>query len=166
MSVIISSVQFSRSLSGATVRVRLFVTQWTAACQACLSITSSWSLLKLVSIESVMPSNHLILCPSLLAFNLSQQRLFKWVSSLHQVAKVLEFQLQHQSFQWTPRTDLLRMDCWISLQPKGLSRVFSNTTVQKHQFFGAQLSSQSNSYIHTWLLETPLPWLDGPLLAK
>ena len=60
MSVIISSVQFSRSLSGATVRVRLFVTQWTAACQACLSITSSWSLLKLVSIESVMPSTGLL----------------------------------------------------------------------------------------------------------
>ena len=55
---------------------------------------------------------------------------------------------------------------WISLQSKGLSRVFSNTTVQKHQFFGAQASSQSNSHIHTWLLEKPQPWLDGPLLAK
>ena len=55
---------------------------------------------------------------------------------------------------------------WISLQTKGLSGVFSNTTVQKHQFFGAQLSSQSNSHIHTWPLEKPLPWLDGPLLAK
>ena len=55
---------------------------------------------------------------------------------------------------------------WISLQSKGLSRVFSNTTVQKHQFFGAQLSSQSNSHIHTWPLEKPQPWLDGPLLAK
>ena len=55
---------------------------------------------------------------------------------------------------------------WISLQSKGLSRVFSNTTVQKHQFFGAQLSSQSSSHIHTWSLEKPQPWLDGPLLAK
>ena len=55
---------------------------------------------------------------------------------------------------------------WISLQSKGLSRVFSNTTVQKHQFFGAQLSPQSNSHIHKWLLEKPEPWLDGPLLAK
>ena len=55
---------------------------------------------------------------------------------------------------------------WISLQSKGLSRVFSNTTVQKHQFFSAQLSSQSNSHIHTWPLEKPKPWLDGPLLAK
>ena len=54
----------------------------------------------------------------------------------------------------------------ISLQSKGLSRVFSNTTVQKHQFFGAQFSSQSNCHIHTWPLEKPQPWLDGPLLAK
>ena len=55
---------------------------------------------------------------------------------------------------------------WTSLQSKGLSRVFSNTAVQKQQFFGAQLSSQSNSHIHTWPLEKPQPWLDGPLLAK
>ena len=55
---------------------------------------------------------------------------------------------------------------WISLQSKGLSRVFSNTTVQKHQFFRAQLSSQSNSHIHTWPPEKPQPWLDRPLLAK
>ena len=54
----------------------------------------------------------------------------------------------------------------ISLLSKGLSRVFFNTTVQKHQFFSAQLSSQSNSHIHTWLLEKPSPWLDGPLLTK
>ena len=55
---------------------------------------------------------------------------------------------------------------WISLQSKWLSRVFSNTTVQKHQFFSAQLSSKSNSHIHTWPQEKLLPWLDGPLLAK
>ena len=55
---------------------------------------------------------------------------------------------------------------WISLKSKVLSRVLSNTTVQKHQFFGAQLSSQSNSHIHTCPLEKPQPWLDGPLLAK
>ena len=52
------------------------------------------------------------------------------------------------------------------LQSKGLSRVFSNTIVQKHQFFGAQLSLWSNSHFHTWLLEKPQLWLDGPLLAK
>ena len=63
---------------------------------------------------------------------------------------------------WSP----LGWTGWISLQSKGLSRVFSNTTVQKHQFFGAQLSSQSSSHIHTWLLEKQLPWLDGSLLAK
>ena len=55
---------------------------------------------------------------------------------------------------------------WISLLSKGLSRVFSNTTVQKHQFFSTQLSSQSNSHIHTWPLEKPEPSPDGPLLAK
>ena len=55
---------------------------------------------------------------------------------------------------------------WISLQSKGISRVFSNTTVQKHQFFDTQFSSQSNFHIHTWPLEKPWPWLDGPLLAK
>ena len=63
---------------------------------------------------------------------------------------------------WSP----LGSTGWISLQSKGLSRVFSSTTVQKHQFFGAQLSSQSNSHIHTWPLEKPQPWLDGLLLAK
>ena len=88
-------------------RVRLFVTPWTAARQASLSITRSWSLLKLMSIKSVMPSSHLILCHPLLLLPPippPQQR----VNSSREVAKVLEFQLQHQSFQWTPRTDLLQ----------------------------------------------------------
>ena len=89
--------------------VWLFATPWTAACQASLSITNSQSPPKPMSIESVMPSNHLILCcPLLLLPSIFPSiRVFKWVSSSHQVAKVLEFQLQHQSFQWTPRTDLL-----------------------------------------------------------
>ena len=103
METLFSSVQW---LS----HVWLFATPWTAARQASLSITNFRSSLKLMSIESVMPPNHLLLCRSLLlpAFNLSQhQGLFKGVSSSHQVAKVLEFQLQHQSFQWTSRTDLL-----------------------------------------------------------
>ena len=83
--------------------VQLFETPWTAARQASLSITNSQSLLKLMSIESLMPSNNLILChpspPFSFSFSLSQhQGLSQWVSSLHQVAKVLEFQLQHQSF--------------------------------------------------------------------
>ena len=88
--------------------VWLFVTPWTAAHQASLSITSSQSLLKLLSIVSVMLSNHLILChPFLLPQSFSASRSFQWVSSLHQVAQVLEFQLQHQSFQWIFKTDFL-----------------------------------------------------------
>ena len=90
-------------------RVQLFSSPWTAACQASLSITNSWSLLKLMSIKSVMPSNHLILCHPLLLLPsiFPSIRIFSWVSSSHQVAKVLEFQLQHQSFQWMFRTDFL-----------------------------------------------------------
>ena len=98
----VCSVQFSSVLS--LSHVWLFATPWIAALQASLSITNFWSLPKL------MPSNHLILCrPLLLLPSIfpSYQGLFKWVSSLHQVAKVLEFQLQHQFFQWTLRTDLL-----------------------------------------------------------
>ena len=80
------------------------------------------------------------LSPSLLAFNLSQHQGLFWVGSWHQVTKILELQLQHQSFQGIFRTDFLGLTGLISLQSKGLSRVFSNTTVQKHQFFGTQLS--------------------------
>ena len=89
--------------------VWLFVTPWTAAHQSSLSITTSQSLLKLMSITSVRASNHLILSsPSPPAWNLSlHQGFFQWVSSLHLVAKVLEFQHQHQSFQWIFRTDFL-----------------------------------------------------------
>ena len=90
-------------------RVRLFATPWIATHQTSLSVTNSQSLLKLMSIESVMPPRHLILLsPSPPALNPSQhQGLFQWVYSSHEVAKVLEFQLQRQFFQWTPRTDLL-----------------------------------------------------------
>ena len=74
--------------------------------------------------------SHPLSSPSPPALSLSQhQGLFKWVNSLHKVAKVLEFQLQHQSFQWTPRISPLGWTGWISLQSKGLSRVFSNNTV-------------------------------------
>ena len=104
--------------------------------------------------DAIQPSHPL--SPPYPALSLCQhQGLFQWVSSLHQVANVLEFQLQHESFQWIFRTDFFRIDRLISLQSKGLSRVFSNTTVQKHRFFGAQLSLESNSHIHTWLLEKP-----------
>ena len=150
-------------------RVQLFATPWVAARQASLSITNSRSLLKLISIESVMPSSHLILChpllllpsipPSIRSFPMSQ--LFAWGGQSIGVsasASVLPMNTQ----DWSP----LGWTGWISLQSKRLSRVFSNITLQKHQFFGAQLSSQSNSHIHTWPLGKSQPWPDGPLLAK
>ena len=89
--------------------VQLFVTSCTSSRQASPFITNSWNPLKLMSIASVMPSEHLILSsPSPPTFNLAQhQGLFKWVGSSHQVAKGLKFQLQHQSFQWIFRTDFL-----------------------------------------------------------
>ena len=91
--------------------VQLFLTPWIAACQASLSITNTQSPPKRMSIELVMPSSHLILCCPLLLLPPipapKHQGLFQWVNSSHEVAKVLEFELQHQSFQWTPRTDLL-----------------------------------------------------------
>ena len=101
----LSSVQFFQSLSC----VRLFVTPWTAACQASLFIIKSRSLLKLIHwIGDAIQSTYPLLSPSPPVFNLSQhQGLFQWVSSSHQVAKILEFQLQHQSFQWIFRTGLL-----------------------------------------------------------
>ena len=116
--------------------------------------------------DAIQPSYPLS-SPSPPAFNLSQhQGLFQWVSSSHQVTKALELQLQHQSFQWIFIWFPLGLTGWISLQAKGHSRVFSNTKVQKHQFFSAQFSLQSNSHIHTWLLKKPLLWLDRTLLAK
>ena len=87
--------------------VWLFATPWITARQASLSLTNSRSLLKLISIELVMPSSHIILCHPLLLLPPIPPSLFQWVNSSHEMAKVLEFQLQHQSFQWSPRTDLL-----------------------------------------------------------
>ena len=106
----VSSVYLTYMPVQSLSHIQLFAIPWTAVRQASLSITNSQRLLKIMYIESVMPSNHLILWyPSLPTFNLSQnQGLFKWVSSSHQVAKVLELQFQHQSFQWTFRTDFLQ----------------------------------------------------------
>jgi len=133
--------------------VRLFATPWIAACQASLSITNSQSSVKLMSIESVMPSSHLILChpfsscpqslPASESFPMSQ--LFAWGGQSTGISALASL-LPKNTQDWSP----LGWTGWISLQSKGLSRVFSNTTLQKHQFFGAQLSSQSNSHIHTW----------------
>ena len=137
--------------------VWLFTTPWIAARQASLSITNSRSLLKLMSIESVMPSSHLILCrpllllppipPSIRVFSNESTLRIRWPkywSSSFNISPSKEH--QDCSLRWTG---------WISLQSKGLSRVFSNTTVQKHQFFSAQLSSQFNSHIHTRPQEKP-----------
>ena len=104
--------------------------------------------------DAIKPS-HPQLYPSSPTINLSQhQGLIQWVSSLPSggqstgvSASASVFPMNTQD--WSP----WGWTGWISLQPKGLSRVFSNTTVQKHQFFGTQLSSQSNSHIHTWPLQ-------------
>ena len=142
---------------------------WTTAQQASLSFTISWSLLKLMSIESVMPSNHLILChpPSPSAFNLSQnQGLFQWVCSRIRRPKYWSF-----SFSISPSDEYselisIRIDLFDLLAVQGTLRVFSNITIQKHQFFGTQLSLWSNSHIHTWLLEKSQLWLHRLLLEK
>ena len=150
--IIMPTVQFSCSVMSDSA------TPWTAAGRASLSITNSRSLLKLMSIEAVMTSHHLILWHLLLlppsifhstrSFQLSQffasggQRIGVSAS-----ASVLSMNSQ----DWFP----LGFSGWISLHSKRFSGVFSNTTVQKHQFFGAQLSLQSNSHIHTSPLEKP-----------
>ena len=124
-------------------RVQHFATPWTAACQASLSITNSWSLLKLMSIESMMPFNHFIPChplllpplifPNVRVFSDESALLIRWPkywTSSFSISPSNDFQ------DWFP----LGWTGWISLQSEGPSRVFSSTTIQKHQFFGAQLS--------------------------
>ena len=138
--------------------VRLFVTSWITAHQDSLSITNSWSLPKPMSIELVMPSSHLILCRPLLSCPQSfpalgsspVSQLFAWGGQSIGVSASTSV-LPVNTQDWSP----LGWAGWVSLQSKGFSRVFSNTTVQKHQFFGAQLSSLSSSHISTWLLEKP-----------
>ena len=116
--------------------VQLFATPWIAACQASRSITNSQSLSRLMSIRSVMPSSHLILCcpllllppipPSIKVFSNDSTLRIWW-------PKYWSF-----SFSISPSNEHPGWTGWISLQSKGLSRVFSNTTVQKHQFFCTQ----------------------------
>ena len=136
-----SSVQFSsfQSLS----RVQLFTTPWITARQASLSITNFQSPSKPMSIESVMPSNHLILCrpllllpsifPSIMVFSNESALHIRW-------PKYWSFSFNISPTSEHPDWSPLEWTGSISLQSKGLSRVFSNTTIQKHQFFGAQLS--------------------------
>ena len=105
--------------------------------------------------DAIQPS-HPLLSPSPSAPNPSQhQGLFQWVNSSQGWPKYWSFSFSISPSKEYPGLISFRMTGQISLQSKGLSRVFSNTTVQKHQFFGAQLSSQSNSHTHTWLLEKP-----------
>ena len=131
--------------------VQLVATPWTAACQASMSITNSWSLLKLMSIESMMPSNHLILCHSLLL----PRSIFP---SIRVFLNESVLWIRWPKYWNLASASVLPMNIqdWFPLEWTGLiSRVFSNTTVQKHQFFSTQLSLYSNSHIHIWLLEKP-----------
>ena len=130
--------------------VQLFVTWWTAARQTSQSFTISQSLFKLMSIESVMPSIHLVFCHPLLLLPsiFPSIRVFSNESALHiRWPKYWSF-----SFSISPSSEYsglisFRIDYLISLQSKGLSRVFSNTTIEKHQFFGTQPFLWSNSHI-------------------
>ena len=135
--------------------VQLFATSWTAACQASLSFIVSQSLFKLMFIKLMIPSNRLILChpvPLLPSVPAPGSFPMSWLfasgdQSIGASASVFPMHIQG----WFP----LGLTGLISLLSRGLSRVFSNTTVQKHQLFGAQPSLWSNSHICTWLLEKP-----------
>ena len=135
--------------------VLLFVIRWTAARLTSLSITNSWSLLKLISIESVIPSNYLILChPLLLPSIVPSIGVFSNELALH-------IQYSSQSFGASSSAPVLPINIqgWfllglsglISSQFKGPSRIFSNNIVQKHQFFGVQLSlCSTRTFIHDY----------------
>ena len=130
--------------------VLLFATPWTAALRDSLSITNSWSLFKQMSIKLVMPSNHLILCHSLLLppSIFPSIRVFSNESALHiRWPNYCSFSFNISLSNEYSGLISFRMDWLDLLQSKGLSRVFSNTTVQKHQFFSAQLSLYPNSQI-------------------
>ena len=168
-SILCSDEKYGQNLSFACSVVSDYATLCTAACQASLSFSIFWSLLKFMSIQSVMPFNHLILCCTLLLPSLSRSIrvwfLMSWLFAsggqsigASASASVLPVNIQ----DWFP----LGLTGWISLQSKGLLTAFSNTTVQKHQFFGVQLSFWSGSHIHTWLVGKLQLWLYGPLLAE
>ena len=162
--LLLSSVQFSRSVVSDSLRphelqdARPPYPSPTPGVQPNLRPSNQWCHPAISS--SVVPFSS---CPQSLpaSESIPMSQLFAWGGqSIGVSASVSVLPMNTQD--WSP----LGWTGWISLQSKGLSRVFSNTTVQKHQFFSAQLSSQSNSHIHTWLLEKPYPWLDGPLLTK
>ena len=142
--------------------VWLFGTPWTAACQAFLFITNSRSLLKLMSIESVLPSNHLIslVIPffhlqSFPASGNESTLCIRW-------PKYWSFSFSISPYNKYSGLIPFKMDWLDLLAVQGTLK----SLLQKHQFFSTQLSLKSNSHIHTWLLEKPQLWLDGPLLVK
>ena len=149
--------------------VWFFETPWITARQASLSITISQSLLKLMSIESVMPSRHLILChpflllppipPSIRIFSNESALRMRW-------PKYWSFSFSISPSNEYPGLISFRTDWLDLLVVQRTLKSLLQHTVQKHQFFGTQLSSQSNPHIHTWPLEKPYTWLDRPLLAK
>ena len=131
-----------------------FVTPWSIACQVSLSFIISWSLLKLMSIESMMPSSisPFSSCPQSFQASVSfpvSQLFTSGGQSIGALASASALPMNIQG--WFP----LGLSGLVSLLSKGLSRVFYSTTVQKHQFSGIQPSFWSNSRIHTWLLEKP-----------
>ena len=134
--------------------VRLFVTPWTAVYQTPLSLTTSQSLLKFMSIELVMPSSHLILCyPFLLLPSIFPSiQVFSSELGLHIRCQSKSFSLSISPFNEYLGLIYFRIDWFDLLQSKGLSTVFSSTTIWKHPFFSAKPSLWSNSYICTWLL--------------
>ena len=137
--------------------VQLFVTPWTAACQASLSFTISWNLLKLMSIKLVMPSNHLILCrPLLLPSILPSIKVFS-----NELALCIRWPKYWSfSFSISPSNEYsglisFRIDWFDFLVVQGTLKSLLQHHSLKHQFFGIELSLWSNSHIHTWLLEKP-----------
>ena len=155
--ILINRIEATDTVASAVQSLsHVFMPPWTAARQASLSFTISRSWFKLMYLESVMPSNHLILCSPLLLLplNFPSIRVFSNQLALHirwpkywsfSLASVLPMNIQ----DWFS----LRLTGLISLLSKGFSRVFSNTTIRNHQFFSVQPSLWSNSNIHTWLQE-------------
>ena len=141
----------------------------TAARQASLSITNSRSSPKPMSVESVMPSSHLILChpllllppipPSIRVFSNESTLCRRW-------PKYWSFSFSIIPSKEHPGLISFRMDWLNLLAVQGTLKSLLQQHSSKYQFFSTQLSSQSNSHIHTWPLEKPQPWLEGPLWAK
>ena len=138
--------------------VRLFVTPWIPVCQASLSITNSWSSPRLTSIESMMPSSHLILCRPLLLLPpiLPSIRVFSNESTLRMKwPKYWSFSFSIIPSKEIPGLISFRMDSLDLFAVQGTLKSLLQHHSSKHQFFSAQLSSQFNSHIHTWQLEKP-----------